>query len=349
MIFIRADANLHIGSGHLMRCLTIAEELKSLGEEVTFLLSDEASAKQMEQKGFSYLVLHTQWDMLDNEITLMKEYIKQYRIEKLLVDSYYISKEALSELSRHTKVMYFDDLSKEIIDVQGIIHYGFVYNNEFYRRYGELKGKKLLFNDTLLLLGSKYIPLRKEFSNVISDDEIRENNILITTGGCDTYNVTGKLMEMIASDRQYDRYHYHIIVGLYNENKDKLIEMASGISNITIYHNISNVAQIMMKCRVAISAGGSSLYELCAMGTPTVCFSFADNQELGVQTLEALKLVRYAGDVRYDMESCVTKLMKNVGIINNNIEIRNEMTEKIQCMIDGKGAYRIAQALISEL
>ncbi len=347
MVYIRADANAYIGSGHIMRCMAIAEELVKAGETVTFLLADDVSSEKVKQMGCPFLVLHTDWSDLNKDMDQLIQFIIGNKVEKLLVDSYYISKETLHGLSRYTKVMYIDDYSNDVIDVQSIVHYGLIYEQEFYKEYNRLEAVKEKKNHTRLLLGSQYIPLRKEFQDIVFDDRLRKNNILIMSGGTDTYNVMGTLLYHIIDDRQYDSYHFHIIIGLYNEFKNDIIRLAENRDNITTYFNVGNMAELMKSCAVSISAGGSTLYELFSARTPTICYTFADNQNFGAEMLGSMGYVCYIGDIRGNVAFSAKTILDRMEELYWDKAGKREMVEKMIHAVDGKGAYRIARELIN--
>ena len=100
----------------------------------------------------------------------------------------------------------------------------------------------------------------------------------------------------------------------------------------------------MKKAESAISAGGTTLYELCACGTPTISYSFADNQIDNVEQFQKDELIDYAGDVRK------TNIFENVKKLLNhytqNYDLRKGRSRKMQQLIDGNGASRIVGELI---
>ena len=91
MIFIRTDMNEKIATGHVMRCLSIADALKEQGKEVHFLLADEQAQNLIQSRGYESIVLHTVWNDMDSEIPVLLAAIDRYKITRILIDSYQVT------------------------------------------------------------------------------------------------------------------------------------------------------------------------------------------------------------------------------------------------------------------
>lgn len=211
MFYFRVDANKHIATGHVMRCLSIAQELKRRGEDCTFITADTESFKLINSWDFNTISLNSSWDKLELEIDTLHQIIKTRNIKRLFVDSYYATDFYLAELSKFTNIIYLDDLGLITNPVHTIINY----NN-----YADTLGYKKRFekNNVKLLLGSQYVPLRQEFQKVESVFKKEVKNILITTGGGDIYNVAGSIISQISLDDRFDKYKFHIVSGTFNKN-----------------------------------------------------------------------------------------------------------------------------------
>ena len=97
MIWIRADGNPEIGIGHIMRCVSIADEIKQMGQEICFILADECASGLLQQKGYRYIVLHTAYDCMESEVDVLKQLIYQHKPDLLLVDSYNVTEQYFEE------------------------------------------------------------------------------------------------------------------------------------------------------------------------------------------------------------------------------------------------------------
>ena len=123
MVYIRVDMNEQIATGHMMRCLSIADALRDLGEQVTFILADEQAINLLKQRGYDAIVLHTQWNDMDGELQGLSQMIQNEQIEKLLIDSYLVTPQYLAKLSESVKTVYIDDMNLFDYPVGAIICY----------------------------------------------------------------------------------------------------------------------------------------------------------------------------------------------------------------------------------
>jgi len=340
MIAIRADANKEIATGHVMRCMSIADRLCDLGQKPIFITADNSATGLITSKGYASICLNTVWNDMDSETDKILRIIKENKINTLLVDSYYVTKEYLKSLSDITKVFYIDDLDMFEYPVDTVINYS-IYADKFdyENRY------KKLGMDTKFLLGCQYAPLRKEFENVSYEVKKTVKNILITTGGTDNYNIAGKLSEMLVRQNWIKDIKIHIVEGAYNVNHEFLEKLSIEHSNIIIHRNVQNMAGLMVKCDIAISAGGSTLYELCACGVPTISISFADNQLKNVKRFDKEGLIIYAGDVRDDMEEILNTVQRYVKVMVCELSARQGYSKKMKLSAAINGAKRIAEKI----
>ena len=311
MVVIRADANSKIGMGHVMRCLSVADALLKRGEEVLFVTADDTPVPLLTKKGVPYRVLHTDYADMEAELPELWEVLRELpqgaespdaalaqKNTSILVDSYYVTEKYLAALKKRITTIYMDDIYAFSYPVDMLINYNI---------YGEEMGyeKDAAFADTKLLLGTEYVPLREEFSagagyaqsrkelsaeteNVTpAEDRLHQTaeqgrtadgGILITTGGSDSFNLAGQLlMEAMKYDALKEK-EYHVVSGSLNPHIGELQALAQKHENIHIHCNVTNMAELMAESEVALSAGGSTLYELCAVGVPVIAFSFAENQ-----------------------------------------------------------------------
>ena len=338
-VCVRVDGNEIIATGHVMRCLSIAKQLKKKGADVTFVLADLRPFSMIEENGFEYYVLDTIWNDMDTEIQVFCDYLEKSGTDVVLLDSYFVTEKYLSAISDISKVCYIDDLDKFIYPVHTLINYGLQYDRNYESRY-ESYGYKTKF-----LLGGKYAPMRDEFAYVPYALREQVERVLITTGGTDQLNMGYKLLEKIMLDGKLCTLEYHIIVGRFNENKDKLAELAEKYTNVTIHENVTNMSYWMRKCDVAITAGGTTTFELSACGIPSICFEVADNQA-GAALWEKGGFMLYAGNAYLEQEACLDKCVTNLNKLCDDYKLRMKMSQNMQKLVDGLGATRIADYLI---
>ena len=136
-VYFRVDGNDLIASGHVMRCLAIAKQIRNLEVQVQFIVADDKSVALIEQMGFSYDILGSFWNNLDQETEKMIAYIKRNSVKVLFIDSYYVSNGYLEKLSQYTNVIYLDDLNRFVYPVHTIINYGMWFKSVFVTRKGD--------------------------------------------------------------------------------------------------------------------------------------------------------------------------------------------------------------------
>lgn len=354
MVVIRADANSKIGMGHVMRCLSVADALVKCGEEVLFVTADDTPVPLLTKKGIPYRVLHTDYADMEaelpellavlRELTLRAESPEAALLQRntsILVDSYYVTEKYLAALKKRITTIYMDDIYAFSYPVDMLINYNI---------YGEEMGyeKDAAFADTKLLLGTEYVPLREEFAAGEQQRTAANCGILITTGGSDSFNLAGQLlMEAMKYDALKEK-EYHVVSGSLNPHIGELQALAQKHENIHIHCNVTNMAELMTESEVALSAGGSTLYELCAMGVPVIAFSFAENQERLVQTFVKRGIAQYGGNYRTDGNKMIQNTIAGLQKLCGDEALKTEYRRKALQLVDGRGAERIAEALLSE-
>lgn len=340
MLYIRADANEKIGTGHIMRCLSIAEEYRRQNGEVIFLTADECAGDLIEKKGFSYICLNSVWNNLERELDVMVGIIEEKRIPLLLVDSYFVTERYLSTLRKYTRIAYMDDLDQFIYPVDLLINYNiYAEQLDYPQRYRDA-GVKAKF-----ALGCSYAPLREEFRGRERSISQRVQKVLITTGGTDIYDVTGHLFEHLSGQPWFSELEFEVIVGRFNRHGDELIHRWEKQDNIHFHRNIADIADYMLASDVAVTAGGSTVYELMACGTPAMVYTLADNQFAIARAVSGMGLMPWAGDVREDMESCCRSLVRVLNEYIGDYGRRKQVSRRMQDLVDGCGSRRLVSAL----
>lgn len=337
MLFFRADANSQIGSGHVMRCIAIANAARERGIESTFIVADEESKVIIDNYQYPTICLGSTWNQLNDEIDKLTLFIKDLQINQIFVDSYYVTDEYLSKLKEQTKTIYLDDINSFLYPVDVLINYNIYAKNYNYNdRYKNIK----------LLIGCEYVPLRKEFQEQHYTVRNKVQNILITTGGTDSFNMTTKLLDLLLNEKQYYNIIFHVVVGNFNVHVEELMNIELKHTNLKLYKNVKNISNLMKVCDLAIAAGGTTLYELAACGIPSISFSQADNQLDGVKEFHNQNIIYYVGDIRENILKCIQKIDAITRELIDNKEMRHEMSLRMKKVVDGFGADRIIDHLI---
>ena len=330
-LFIRADMNSEISTGHVMRCLSIADAAARMGKKAVFITADDQPKELIESRGHGCIVLGTVWNDMQGELGKLSEVISSEKIGRLLIDHYSVTGEYLKAVNEMTEVYYLDDLKAFDYPVSAVICYA-VYGDDYYR---DMDPEKKYF------LGCKYAPLREAFEHP-RPKKINEtiDNILIMTGGSDPYGIAEGMLGAIALN---EFKSVKVICGRFSGRKEKLEELFGDRENVHVYPFVENVWELYDEVDVVISAGGSTLYELASMGVPVITYSFADNQIPNVSSFDKKGLMPCAGDARKDdIHAGIVKLLDEM----RSPETRKAISERLMKLVDGKGAERLAQALL---
>lgn len=336
MIWFRADGGPEIGMGHIRRCLSVAEALREMGERTCFLVADDAVVPLLEVQGQDYRVLHSSWNDLENELTTLLPVLGESGKGVFFADSYYVTDEYLRRIGELMPVCGMDDMGTFRFPVDLLINYNVFAEESLYT-----------LNDsrTDYLLGTKYAPLRREFRNAYQPIREKAEKVLITTGGSDRYNLTGQILEHALRQLETRELEYRVVSGPYNQYLPQLMELEQQHENVRIYQNVTNMLELMQSCDIAVTAGGSTMYELCAVGVPILCFSFVDNQEKIVQGFKDRKIVSFAGNYLAQGERMIPQITEQIAILHDSVELRRTSSEKERELVDGQGAWRIARRL----
>lgn len=310
MVVIRADASLQIGSGHVMRCLTLADQLCSRGAEVHFVCREHPGhlCALIEERGYplSRLVAPTteyhahiddtfyaawlavSWQQ-DAEETVAA--LPSGGVDRLIVDHYAIDRRWEKKLRPHVgRIMVIDDLADRAHDCDLILDQN-VYDNMEYRY------DKLVIQHCRMFLGPRYALLRPEFTASSKDVKNRDGTvkrILVFFGGSDLTNETTKTLLAIKSLGLHD-IAVDVIVGEANPYKDQVKELCSSLPDARFHCQVDNMAQLMTSADLSVGAGGVTAWERMAMQLPTLAIAVADNQVEGLKLAARFKWLRFLG------------------------------------------------------
>jgi UDP-2,4-diacetamido-2,4,6-trideoxy-beta-L-altropyranose hydrolase len=326
--------NEKIATGHVMRCLSVADALRSRGTEVMFVCADDDPVSLINERGFEAHVLGTDWQDMNSELPALKSFLTKVNAKLLLVDSYQVNADYFSDLRKVIKTAYIDDMNAVTYDLDMLISYG------IYADDGVIKN---MYPDSVCLTGPAYAPLNKAYLEC-APKVIREKaeNILILSGGSDP---AGAIKKLLAKCTALDLKDIHVIMGRYHKDRVELINTYASDSRVRIDEPVPGLKEHICKADIVLTAGGSTMYEICACGTPAVSYSLADNQNGNVHGFEKEGLIPFAGAIEDPhMPDKAAELIAK--LIDDN-KSRKSISEKMQNRVDGKGAGRIAEAMIS--
>ncbi|MDE7177718.1 MAG: UDP-2,4-diacetamido-2,4,6-trideoxy-beta-L-altropyranose hydrolase [Lachnospiraceae bacterium] len=346
VVGIRADANDVVATGHIMRCITIAEALRRKGFRTVFFTADEEARELLSQAGMEQICLHTEWNHMEEEIPRLREMLSLAGVGVFLVDSYQASPAYFEGLRDQVKLAYLDDCFEAVYPVDLLINY-----NAFHTRFPYEENYD---GRTRLLLGTAYVPLREEFAQTPDGAMIREEerqtegkgfSVLLASGGGDSEDALMGILEKAIGRAALKDVTFHVVAGAYHPRGDALAAFADAHTNVQVYRPCQDMAGLMQECDAAASAAGTMLFELSAMQVPTVFFQTADNQRYDSEFFADEERMLYAGDIRQDRDACLAAVCEGLERILEDGDLRVRMRERLSLVADGMGAERIAEEI----
>lgn len=350
MIWIRADANEIIGTGHIMRCISIARALRQRGQQVRFITADDSGTPILEKEGQEYVILNSQYRDMEGELPGLRNLLAESTPDFFLADSYFVTRRYLQEIRKIVPVGILDDMPQTYMQTNMqadlLINYNIFADASLYGvdaagtgvdGAGAACGR--------YLLGTDYVPLRREFEEAGYTVREKAETVLVTTGGSDKYDLAGQLLKKALADPCASALRYLVVSGVYNAHLPELKELESAHENVHIFSDVRNMSGLMRASDIAVSAGGSTMYELSAVGVPVICFSFVDNQERIVRGFVERNLTCFGGDYLRQGEAMLDEVVGNINRLSADFELRRSFSGKLRKVVDGRGAMRIAEKL----
>jgi UDP-2,4-diacetamido-2,4,6-trideoxy-beta-L-altropyranose hydrolase len=338
---IRVEAGRDIATGHLMRCLAIGKELENVELGVVFLYKHQSTEILLNQSQVRCFKICDENVSFRDELSYVFAAIESLDMNLIIVDGYNFSIEYLSLLKGIIAVCSIDDFIRDDNPADAIINYN-IYAEGKHSQFGRDKARKLL-------LGPNYTPLREEFQNVIPREPTRAVwDILVTTGGTDPFDFMGNFLSEVITMKDFDGIRFHAVIGsLFSETY--IIKKLRGRRDVIFHEDVQSMSSLMMGCDLAVSAGGSTLYELCRCGLPTVSISFADNQLTAVKEFHERGIISFCGDLRTDIQATIRQCISCLQYYINDYTQRLKISHDMSALVDGRGASRIATELKSLL
>jgi UDP-2,4-diacetamido-2,4,6-trideoxy-beta-L-altropyranose hydrolase len=295
-IAFRADASLQIGTGHVMRCLTLADALRERGAQSTFICRRHAGhlLDLIKQRGHEAIALppaddafiapadpfHAKWLGTDwtSDAAQTSQALGEQVVDWLVVDHYALDRRWEQALRPHARrIMAIDDLADRPHDCDLLL------DQNLGRQSQDYCG--LLNCHTQTLIGPTYALLRPEFAQWRKYSLQRRNkpqlkNLLITMGGVDQANATGQLLDALTHCELPADLCITVVMGPTAPWLAQIQAQATVMPRPTqVLAGVSNMAQLMAESDLCIGAAGSTSWERCCLGLPAIQLVLADNQK----------------------------------------------------------------------
>lgn len=353
-IVFRVDASTIIGSGHVMRCLTLADALHEKGHAISFVCrSYPGNMNDLILEKYDISVLDFEEHQLYQNQNISDDYqkwlwvtpeqdavetiqrLKSKIVDLLIVDHYALDfawESAMRNVCK--KIMVIDDIANREHDCDILLDQ----NLQLMPNQYENKVPK----GCELLLGTKYVLLRPEFLKlhqcVKKTNQLK--NIFVFLGGNDLSNVTKKVLQAILESRFSGAVN--VLLGANNVHIDSLKKEFLNYSFISFLSKTKNISELMSVADLCIGAAGTTSWERCYVGLPTIMLTVAENQKSLAEALKSLNAVDYLGDAKFisvhELSAAINELMLNL----HRLE---EMKLISQKLVDGYGAARILEKI----
>jgi len=328
IIIFRCDASTAIGSGHVMRCLTLANHMKNQGWTCVFACSPETlkSAPALGVSGYEVVAPN-----------ILKS------CDVMVVDHYGLSASDETAFRKCAKkIIVIDDLADRRHDCDVLV------DTTYGRAVGDYQ--PLVPENAIILTGADYALLRPDFQALRENALTRRDaahgkikRILITMGGADPDNVTAKILDSV---RQANlAITVDVVAGGGNPHLESLRRQIKSMGPDIHFHvNTPDMAALMAQADLAIGAGGTTSWERACLGLPTLLIEIADNQKTIAANLHAQGAVINLGWHENIAASDIARALQN--LFQNPAQVML-MSQKARLICSGEGAARIERFILA--
>lgn len=354
-VAFRTDASMAIGTGHLMRCLTLADALKKRGAEVRFLMRHLPDTLEplIQARGHELIRLegsgengafegedlaHAHWlgASQQQDADQVLKHLSGARWNWVMVDHYALDHQWESRMRQKAdRILVIDDLADRRHECDLLLDQNLFMDME--ARYLDKVPPT-----AKLLLGPKYALLRPEFAAMRRQVSLRVGpvrRILVFFGGVDADNHTGRALDVL-SGLGPGRPAVEVVIGSGHPNREEIIRRC-GEQGFECHVQTERMAELMAGADLSIGAAGSATWERCCLGLPALAVPVAANQAELLEVAASHGLVwatRGPEDARSDFE-------RDLGALLDNGPLRAHMSRVAFETVDGRGAQRVASAL----
>ena len=325
-----------------MRCLSVADALTSLGADVSFILSDSNSVELIESRGFATVVLDSDWRHIEDGTDDLCRICDGAEIPIVLVDTYSVTREYVDCLAQHAKICYLGSKGGDLGNLSLLANYSTCIDEAFYEEIYGNRGTKLLF-------GPKYAPLRPCFAEAYRECSAKIERVLVTTGNTDPQGFIPAFLASALSDERLSSVTFTAVVGrmVSDDVTAKVNLIGSRSSRVTVLRAVTDMAGLMSQCDAAVSANGTTVYELFAAGLPSVTFAMVEEQVQSAESLAELGAVEYCGLIGDGPHTTVAESIDRLASLVASRNRSVALATRAHALVDGHGADKIAKEILS--
>ncbi len=341
-MIIRADASPAIGAGHIMRCLALARAWHDSGGTAVFLSRCESGnlKKRIIEEGFEYIrIKKSHPHHSDLEITI--DVFNNFDADWLVLDGYHFDGAYQKSIrNEEIRLLVIDDTNHlpayhaDILLNQNIYAPGIEYNHD---------------SDTITLLGSKYVMLRREFLSYRDwkrNIPEKSSRIIVTLGGSDQKNATRKIIEALILMDNPD-LNVKVVSGPVDSNTCNIGKtLENSCFDHELLSNVKDMPGLMAWADLAVSGAGITCWESAFMGLPILTLILAENQR---ETACEIQKYGFGINLGRPGKLSVSMIAGAISKLYLDFNLRCEMSRNGESLIDGKGADRIVRVLMKKL
>lgn len=359
-IALRTDASLQIGTGHVMRCLTLADALRERDARCTFICRPHNGhlLDMIDHRGHQAVALpslatttnrmpadtaHAAWLGTDwaTDAQQTREALGGESVDWLVVDHYALEHRWEHALRPHCQnLMVIDDLADRLHDCDVLLDQNLGRSEQDYGG--------LLNPHTGTYIGPQYALLRPEFAQLRSQSLARRvqpqlKHLLITMGGVDKDNATGQVLQALTACNLPADLRITVVMGPHAPCLPDVKQQATQMPWPTqVLVGVNAMAQLMSDSDLCIGAAGSTSWERCCMGLPALLLVLADNQLPGAKALEKAGAA-LAVDNHKNKPQVFEMHMQNA----DSVQLKS-LALAAAAVTDGLGVRRIVAAMLRE-
>lgn len=334
-VVIRVDSSAELGMGHLIRCLTLAKEIGQHGADVEFICQDlpGEQSKLLEEQGQSVRRFR-RVITAEEDARATLSVMSGPPADWVIVDHYRLDA-SWEKMFRQgqTRVMVIDDLADRPHDCDLLLDQN--YNPDEPARYSQLVPE-----DCTLLLGPTFALVGQAYESNRGRRPDYSRNVVIAFGGSDPPVET---LTAIEAMRVLSSFQVDVVVGAANRHREEIKKKCCTFSGFHFHMQVPNLAELLGKADLAIGAGGSSTWERCCLGVPSIIISIADNQAQSAAKLGRDGYAIYLGKAS-DVE--IEAIVSAVREIHERPDLRDSLSRRSMQLVDGRGRYRVTERLL---
>ncbi|WP_203300258.1 UDP-2,4-diacetamido-2,4,6-trideoxy-beta-L-altropyranose hydrolase [Marinobacter sediminum] len=358
-IAFRADASIEIGTGHVMRCLTLADALSTHGHVCVFICRDHQGhlAELIGRRGFEVHRLtqevqgvwnaddsppaHADWLgvpwQLDAEQTLRA--LAGNKVDWMVVDHYALDarwERSIASVVSH--ILVIDDLADREHQADILLDQNAL-GEQIKERYRYLVNRQcgLYFGPQYALLGQEY----RLLASAMPERDGHVLRVLIFVGGSDPHHLTERYLDALATPL-FKHLAVDVVIGNNHPSPEKVSQIVDRRDGARLYLGLPSLSALMVRADLMLGAGGATNWERMCLGLPAIVVSVARNQDSINEELDELSLLHFLGSAE---NVAVEKIRTCLAPVLRNTQVNSAQSRAMRGVVDGNGTARLVKAM----